>query len=123
MKLDRYVVLTKEARRVLTEYRWPGNYTQLETFLERMVLTAPSRTVGDSYVQELLRQIYPPLGMEEAGEGRDLDQPAQVSELIRALELHEGNRAATAEELGISKTTLWRRMKRYGIAGRYRKDI
>jgi len=121
-KLDRFVVLTREARKVLTEYRWPGNYTQLETFLERMVLTAPSRAVGDSYVRELLEQLYPDLDGEDT-EGRGTQLPDQAAQLLQALEAHGGNRAAAAEALGISKTTLWRRMKRYGISGQYRTDL
>ena len=59
VKFKRYVVLTKEARKRLTDYSWPGNYIQLRAFLERMVLTAPSRTVNASYVQGLLQELYP----------------------------------------------------------------
>ena len=38
---------------------WPGNYIQLRAFLERMVLTAPARTVNDGYVRSLLEELYP----------------------------------------------------------------
>lgn len=58
-RLDRYVVLTKESRRVLMEYPWPGNYIQMKAFLERMVLTTSTRTVHGEYVRRLLEQLYP----------------------------------------------------------------
>ncbi|WP_130870409.1 PrpR N-terminal domain-containing protein [Intestinimonas massiliensis (ex Afouda et al. 2020)] len=116
-KLNRYVVLTKEAKKVLMSYPWPGNYIQLHTFLERMALTAPSRTIKDSYVRDLLEQLYPddiPLPHEE-------EQPAteEAARIIAALSRCGGSRAEAAAQLGMSKTTLWRRMKQYGIRDRY----
>lgn len=116
-KLNRYVVLTKEARKVLMSYPWPGNYIQLHTFLERMALTAPSRTVKDGYVRDLLEQLYPndlPLPRSE-------EQPPseEAARIIAALSRCGGSRAEAAAQLGLSKTTLWRRMKQYGIRDRY----
>lgn len=117
-KFGRYVVLTKEARKLLLEYPWPGNYIQLQTFLERMVLSAPARTVRDSYVQGLLQSLYPPPPpREEEDPAESLPREAQL--LSEALARNNGSRAATAEELGISKTTLWRKMKQYRIPERY----
>lgn len=115
-RLDRYVVLTKEARRVLLNYPWPGNYIQLRTFLERMALTAPARTVNDGYVRQLLATLYP--APEEAAQVREPLAP-EAAALAEALSRNSGSRAAAAAELGISKTTLWRRMKKYGIHDRY----
>ncbi len=117
-KFSRYIVLTKEARKLLLEYPWPGNYIQLQSFLERMVLSAPARVARDSYVQGLLQSLYPhppaPAGEEDAD-----PVPPEAALLLEALSRNNGSRAAAAEELGISKTTLWRKMKRYGLPGRY----
>lgn len=116
-KLNRYVVLTKEARKVLMSYPWPGNYIQLHTFLERMALTAPSRTVKDGYVRDLLEQLYPnDLPLPEAEEQPPSEEAARI---IAALSRCSGSRAEAAALLGLSKTTLWRRMKQYGIRDRY----
>ncbi len=120
-KLDRYVVLTKEARRVLLSYPWPGNYTQLQTFLERAVITAPSRTLRDGYLLDLLKELYPSSALpKEVVADNEISSEAQ--KLIDALSRHQGNREATAKELGISKTTLWRKMKHYGIRDYYDKS-
>ena len=59
VKFNRYVVLTREARRLLMDYPWPGNYIQLRAFLERMVLTAPARTDGQVSSQAV-KQPSPP---------------------------------------------------------------
>lgn len=116
-KLGRYVVLTQEARQALMRCPWPGNYIQLEGFLERMTLTARSRTVGADYVRELLGQMN--MGSPEPKPSVEPEEgaPLPEAELIRSV-LSEcgGSRAAAAERLGISKTTLWRRIKKYSIA-------
>jgi len=39
--------------------------------------------------------------------------------ITQALENHQGNRELAAAELGISKTTLWRYMKKYGISSKF----
>lgn len=118
-KLNRYVVLTKEARKVLLDYPWPGNYIQLHTFLERMALTAPSRTIKDGYVRDLLEELYPgDLPLEEPVEQPPSEEAARI---LAALARWGGSRAETAAELGMSKTTLWRRMKQYGIRDSYQR--
>ena len=116
-RMSRYVVLTKEARRVLAEYPWPGNYIQLKNFIERMVLTAPTRTIHDGYVRHLLGQLYPPPRQDPPSGTDEAGLAPEAAALVGALRRHNGNRAAAAAELGISKTTLWRRMKQYGLTG------
>jgi len=117
-RLSRYVVLTKDARKLLLEYFWPGNYTQLKAFIERMVLTAPSRTVSDSYVKQLLEELYPYPSLFEEQEEAQTEPPPEKEALLDTLKRHKGNRSAAAAELGISKTTLWRKMKRLKIYDR-----
>ena len=118
VKFKRYVVLTKEARKRLTDYPWPGNYIQLRSFLERMVLTAPSRTVNASYVSALLLELYPntPAADPQAPQEPLASEGVRLAEVLSR---NGGNRAAAAAELGISKTTLWRRMKQYGIRDKF----
>lgn len=115
-KFNRYVVPTQEARQLLLCAAWPGNYLQLQAFLERMALTAPARTVGAGYVRTLLDELNTS-GLEplrEPPSGADAEAPEAVR-ITDALRSCGGSRAAAAQRLGISKTTLWRRMKQYGI--------
>lgn len=115
-KFNRYVVPTQEARQLLLHSAWPGNYLQLRAFLERMVLTAPARTVGAGYVRSLLSQLNA-AGSEvltQAPPPVCTDEP-EAEQIMDILLSCGGNRAAAAQRLGISKTTLWRRMKQYGI--------
>ena len=119
VKFKRYVVLTKEARKRLNDYSWPGNYIQLRAFLERMVLTAPSRTVNASYVMGLLQELYPVSTAHSEGAQTQELPDSEGARLAEVLSRNGGNRAAAAAELGISKTTLWRRMKQYGVKDHY----
>ena len=119
VKFNRYVVLTREARRLLMDYPWPGNYIQLRAFLERMVLTAPARTVNDGYVRSLLEELYPLPVVRAHGQALPAAVSPEAARLAEVLSRNGGSRAAAAAELGISKTTLWRRMKQYGIRDRF----
>ena len=42
-------------------------------------------------------------------------QTAEAEAILKALERNKGNRLRTARELGINRSTLWRKIKRYGI--------
>lgn len=46
-------------------------------------------------------------------------QHPEAAELAELLEKYRGSRSAVAKELGISTTTLWRRMKKYGVISKY----
>lgn len=114
-RLSRYVVLTRDARGALLNYSWKGNYIQIKAFIERMVLTAPSRTIHEGYVRQLLESLYPESVQEQDIHPQAPSIDPEQERLMDALNRHGGNRTVVAQELGISKTTLWRRMKHYGI--------
>lgn len=121
-----YHTLTAGARKALMEYDWPGNTIQLRAFCERMILTVGRRTITEEYVRGLLGQLYQNTmepdyytkhGLAPREEKREGDTEAVgLKELtLKALKESGGNRAGAAKRLGISTTTLWRRMKAYGI--------
>ena len=64
-KYSRYHVLTAEAKEKILAYNWENNDTQLESFCERMILTANKRKISGEYVQELLDAIYDLTEQEE----------------------------------------------------------
>ncbi|MCD8084301.1 MAG: PrpR N-terminal domain-containing protein [Clostridiales bacterium] len=116
----RYHVLTNGAKQILAEYPWPGNLFQIESFFERLVLTAGKRSIDEAAVRRLLAEMYPDAGAanEEGGDlpREDSSLMSEEEERIRAALFRcSGNREKTAAELGCSKATLWRRMKKYGI--------
>lgn len=137
-RYSRYHVLTNGAKRLLREYPWPGNLLQIESFLDRLVLTADRRSLDEIAVMKLLQELYPQKellpeykkdeisggregkGFHEGGMAEKYGYSAMIDQeesrrIIETLFCTGGSREKAAAELGISKATLWRRMKKYGI--------
>ncbi len=117
---SRFHVLTAGARKRLLEYPWHGNLIQLESFCDRMILTASHRSIDEVYVIKLLEELYPIIGQQNSSKEKIvIYKDPEAMKISQTLEKHDGNRTLAAEELGISKTTLWRHMKKYGISSKY----
>ncbi|MDF2802482.1 MAG: domain S-box protein [Anaerocolumna sp.] len=116
---SRYHILTDEAKKLLIEYDWYGNRIQLESFCERMILTAKSRKIDEIYVKYLLSKMYPIIHEQDNLRKTVIHQDPEAAHIAEVLRKHNGNRTKTAEELDMSKTTLWRYMKKYGISNKY----
>ena len=113
------IAVSEDGKRAMQEYPWEGNLLQLERFCERLVLTANRKRLEEGYIRELLLDTYP---LIKGGGEREAKVVVSHPEALRIMELMdacEGNRAVVARQLGISTTTLWRRMKKYGIGTRY----
>lgn len=111
-RYSRYLTLTEEARNRLARFRWEGNLYQLEGFCRRLAVNAPQKIVDEAFVEQELAAAYP-APPTRVGEPARLDP--QAEELMRLMSRCRGNRARAARELGVSKTTLWRRLKKYGL--------
>ena len=112
-KYKRYIHLTQEAKRFMKEYAWPGNLEQMNSVCERIVLLAERKNVDEIFVRAQLEHMLPQK-FPQGDEKRILEPRAQ--ELVDALKKWGGNREKAAQELGISKTTLWRKMQKYEIS-------
>jgi len=108
------VEFSPEAMEALMAFDWPGNVRQLENVVERLVVLAADCRVDADDVQEALNV---PVGKDcvpkSAG---DLGRNGILSEMekcaiLQVLREVNGNRAEAARRLGISKTTLWRRLR------------
>jgi DNA-binding NtrC family response regulator len=111
MKKDVRAV-SADAMSALMTYRWPGNVRELEHAIERAVILANSASVR-------LRDLPPEVTQKpraSAGDTLDLHEQERAA-IERALQRFAGNRRKASEALNISTTTLWRKMKQYGISG------
>ena len=99
--------------RYLQEYEWPGNLDQLNSVCERLVLLTQKRNIDEVFLRQQLEQIAPRTlpGTEQIVLYKD----QKAVEIAALLKKHHGNRQQVAAELGVSKTTLWRYLKKYGI--------
>jgi DNA-binding NtrC family response regulator len=106
---------TEEAMVALQRYRWPGNVRELQNVIERAVLLGKGTAVG---LEDLPTAVIAaaPARIEPAGQSlkRALQDPERQI-IVDVLEAHDWNRQATAEALGINRTTLYKKMKRLGL--------
>ena len=116
-KYKRYVHLTQGARRYLQDYEWPGNLDQLNSVCERLVLLTQKRNIDEVFLRQQLEQVAP--RMLPGTEQIVLYKDQKAVEIAALLKKHHGNRQQVADELGVSKTTLWRYLKKYDIKPDY----
>ena len=101
---------------VLASYSFPGNVRQLEHIIQRAVATARSASIEVGDLPEELLASTPPASNCEGTVAAARDR-AERDMIIATLGRHGGEITAAARELQISRTTMWRLMKKHGING------
>jgi DNA-binding NtrC family response regulator len=113
--------ITPEAMDLLTAYSWPGNVREFRNVIERMVVLAriPRLTVRDlpASIKTAVQSEHPHLTLATKGDSHH-SEPASMAEgerimIYAALKKSKGNRTVAAEQLGISRRTLQRKLKEY----------
>lgn len=99
---------------MLCQYDWPNNYTQFKHVLQSLAALTDSTYIHSSTVAEVLskeRLLQRRTVTPAASANTDCTLEEITREIIqRTVAAHNGNRAAAARQLGISRTTLWRYM-------------
>jgi Nif-specific regulatory protein len=121
--------LSRSAKCAIHAYRWPGNVRELQNAVQRGVILAQGELVQLEDLPESVltgaRQTIPNTARasKNGPERETADGAPALHELTdereqvrRALELADGNRERAASMLGMSRTTLWRRMKAWRIS-------
>jgi DNA-binding NtrC family response regulator len=103
--------ITPGALEVMRAHRWPGNVRELRNVLERIVGIASGDLVTERDVAAAMCDAPAATVTAIA----DLDASEEQRRTLAALEVHHWNRAETARHLGISRNTLWRRLRRWGF--------
>lgn len=101
---------------LLLKYNWPGNIRELENVIEyAFVRTNNSNLIESTKLPANIKeQTQKPFGLAE--KHSFADQGSEAAKLIAVLEKYHWNKSKAAEELGLGRTTLWRKMKRYRLA-------
>ncbi|MDD5392377.1 MAG: sigma-54 dependent transcriptional regulator [Thiothrix sp.] len=103
------------AMSLLLGYGYPGNVRELENLIERGVALARSKELGEAELPEALAQQAIHTLPDAQGDLPSLVQ--REEEYVRyVLEHCDGNRTRAAQILGIDRVSLWRKLKKYGLA-------
>jgi PAS domain S-box-containing protein len=108
--------ISPNALKVISHYRWPGNIRELENVIEHAFVVCNSNAIRTEHLPARLQDIInefelmderytPPTPLEDA------ERQLIESTLIK----FSGSRSKTASALGINKSTLWRKMKKYNL--------
>jgi PAS domain S-box-containing protein len=103
--------IAPDALRLLLDHEFPGNVRELENVIEYAFILCTSGVIQPTHLPEALRPRPP----DPAIVGARTLQELEVRFLTEVLRRHAGNRVAAAKELGIHKTTLWRKMRHLGL--------
>lgn len=101
--------MAPEAMDKLKRYAWPGNIRELQHSIERAVIMTDSATLQES--DFLLSRA---LSSAPSNNTLNLDE-VEKSAIVKALQMHNGNISKAADELGLTRASLYRRMEKYGL--------
>jgi len=102
---------TSEAMKLLIDCSWPGNVRELENCVEHAVVLAKRKRIDVTDLPTALR--HPPAAGASASRGTITQNEARL--LREAFEECNGNKKKTAQRLGISRNTLYRKLQKYHI--------
>ena len=118
---------TPEALSCLTSYSWPGNIRELGNTIERAVILSRGDQIRLDDLPDKLRFNHVPypspsiLTLEEPSQANQPElipmnrEEIERNTIIRALQRANGNVTRAAEEIGISRRTIYRKMKKFQI--------
>lgn len=118
-----------EAMEVMLQYPWPGNVRQLRNIVTRLGLIAPGQIIDEQRVRKVLHGTELPLEPQETvssapngGEAHSM-QDLEREAILTALRSCGSNQSEAAKRLGIGRTTLYRKMQKYGIVAKRAVEI
>lgn len=114
--------ISDRALKILEEYNWPGNVRELENFTEKICILSPDIIIEAKLVNQLFfnnasNNIFNPettINDNRQSISITLSNLKDIEQQIikQASIMYEGNREALAEKLGMSRTTLWKKLKK-----------
>jgi len=108
----------------MIRYPWPGNVRELENILTKAAILTKGNLITDAVTAPLLNKTYAGRGSDEPAKAPE-DQTAESERerILRVLNEVHWHYGKACEQLGISRPTLSRRMKLYGIESKSRRSL
>lgn len=114
-RLGKQIVISPDALQALMAYSWPGNIRELEASLEQVVHATEQSVVQ---LADLPAPIRMALGWQHQTGGQLAKQYDHIEReaILRTARAVGGHLGRTAQQLGISRSTLWRKMREHGLS-------
>ena len=107
--------ISENAMQVLLNYPYPGNIRELENILEHALILCSESTLRRKHLPDYLRQRPRATGARsEKTEAAGLSERTRI---LAELRRHNGSRSLAARSLGMDRSTLWRKLKKYQLNG------
>lgn len=106
--------ISKDVMNILMQYDFPGNVRELENIIEHACVMCQGTRIRTTHLPPEFNQRSDKLIVHEEVNSHPL-QSFERQLLQETLEKHNGNKILTAEELGLHRSTLWRKMKKYDL--------
>lgn len=106
--------ITKEALEIIKHYNWPGNVRELENIVERAVQIAQNQTIQVKDLPIYLQQNSKK-NKAELNKEMTLIESKEYNTIVEILKSTHGNVKSTAEILGLSRATIYRKISKFGI--------
>jgi len=109
---------TPEAMRLMVAYRWPGNIRELRNSVEYAFVLARGKSIGPEHLPEKITSFNSlNTNLPQKAERKDIVTVglSEKEKLLDALQRTDGNQTKAAKILGVSRITVWKRIKKYGI--------
>ncbi|MFH2046084.1 MAG: sigma 54-interacting transcriptional regulator [Pseudomonadota bacterium] len=104
--------VTPEVMEIFSSYSWPGNVRELRNAIEYAFVLCSGGAIGK---QHLPLKILKAKGASSKSAICSQNDSVEREKLIKILQEANGNQSEAARVLGISRVTIWKRMKKYGI--------
>ncbi|HDD44934.1 MAG TPA: PAS domain-containing protein [Candidatus Desulfofervidus auxilii] len=114
-KMNKNIIgVSDEVLEFLMKYEFPGNVRELENIIEHAFILCRGSVIQLEHLpREVIETVRKPVQIPTE---KELSLEAlEIKAIKTALQKHRGHRGRAAQELGIDKSTLWRKMKRYGL--------
>jgi DNA-binding NtrC family response regulator len=111
--------LTPQAMTTLQGYAWPGNIRELRNTLERAMILVDGDVIGEEHLPPDMQSSRPEAAMLRVPLGIPLER-VEKDYILASLQRNGGNKARTAEVLGISEKTLYNKLNRWAAEARER---
>jgi len=109
--------ISRQSMKILLNFDYPGNVRELENILEHALIISQEEEILPEHLPAYIHRPVQPVKTNDKQPFGYTDNfhRQERRKIVRTLTNHGGNRTGAARTLGIDRTTLWRKMKRYGL--------